>query len=383
MNSKLNNHKKILFVGLTSSIHHALPAIFLAQNGFKITLVCEKNDIDDIEKLIGSGPLLDKIVIGSKNNKLRDELNYILKIWQMRNNFDLLYLYSPHIVFRLLLSRVRYRKPIVYHTQDFLDPTKYRLRPFLEGNLMRRADLVVVNDPNRAMFFKTFYGLKENPLVVRTSLPSNFPFSSYNSDKREKWLKKAGIELNPIKVRFGLHIGSYSQKRCTDSLLASLKLLPENFILIFTGNTPDTKAYSILNEKIRNMELEKRVGILPRLSIIELLELTAQADVGFLLYPDDDLGNYYQCPGRLTEYVGSGVPVVASQFPSLEIAIRRYNIGTVCDPFNPEDIARAFYNLSSESSIEKREKLKRIFKDFLAYEIDGIKLVDAIKKLLR
>ncbi len=281
------------------------------------------------------------------------------------------------------MCQINFKDPLIYHTQDFLDPNKYKFRVLLERHLMKRANLVVVNDPNRAMFFKTYYNLKQLPLVVRTSLPRGFPFAQFDFEKRKKWVIKSGLAINSESTKIGLHIGPFSYKRCSDTLLQAFTKLSENYILLFTGCEPNTSSYYLLSGLINKYGLNNRVGILPKLSFSELFDLIAQVDVGFLLYPNDDLGNFYQTPGRLTEYIGSGIPVVASNYPSLEITIRRYNLGKVCNPFDPAEIANSVMKICDTLNFRRRIKLKETFKKHLAYEIDGAKILAFISTLMK
>lgn len=375
--------KKFLFIGCQgASLHHEMPAYFLSKNGFEVHYIGDRSVLE-IEKIMGISEKLYKIeskVVSS--NKIIRILKIFYKILSERvKGYDLLYLYSPHNIYTSFFSQFNFRRPVIYHTQDFIEPSKYKLRVQMERYLMRRADLVVVNDPNRAMFFKTYYNLKQLPLVVRTALPRDFPFGQFDVEKRKKYLIKSGISVNSEYAKVCLHIGPYSHKRCSDTLLQSFNILPENYILLFTGYEPGSSSYYILLDLIKKYSLNGRVGILPRLSYSELFDLIAQVDVGFLLYPDDDLGNFYQTPGRLTEYIGSGVSVIASNFPSLEITIKRYNLGEVCNPYDSNSIAENIIKVSN-ITLSDREKLKETFKKYLAYEIDGIKLLNSIENLL-
>ncbi len=380
---KSPRNEKILFLGLSgSSLHHEFPAYYLSQHGVKVTYISD-TELLKVEEILGQSANLHKFILKSNSGiPFIKKSEQIFTLLLNRSKCDLLYLYSPHNLYSAYIGQIWFKGPIVYHTQDFLDPNLYKFKVLLEGRLMRRADLVVVNDPNRAMFFRTFYNLKKEPLVVRTALPSDFPFETYNVEKRIKWLKQANMSFNnPEFIRIGLHVGCYSAKRCSETLLESLFHLPENYVLIFTGCEPGSSSYDLLYKKIIEYKLDKRVGVLPKLSFSDLFELIAQVDVGFLLYPADDLGNYYQTPGRLTEYIGSGIPVIGSNFPSLEVTIRRYNLGEVCNPYDSKSIADAFSKVSNITNFE-RTRLKETFKKYLAYEIDGIKLLKAIKNLI-
>jgi glycosyltransferase involved in cell wall biosynthesis len=73
------------------------------------------------------------------------------------------------------------------------------------------------------------------------------------------------------------------------------------------------------------------------MSFQEMLTYSVNADAGILLYKNSDLGNFFQAPGRLTEYLGCGLPVLASNFTGLENLILKYDVG-IC--VNAED-ARA------------------------------------------
>lgn len=373
---------KILFVGFVNdSLHQELPAYFLSLHGFQVTYL-GKGGLLDIEKLFQPQKNLNKIPISENNsNRLIYRVNQIIKLLKLRNKYDCIYVYSHGNVSTGYFGLLGFRGRVIYHTQDFLDPNIYKYRAKYEKLLTNRANLVVVNDKNRGFFLKTFYNLQKTPLVVRTFLPKNTPFCNYCQNIRNKWLKKANLHsIIGETYHFGLHLGSFHKLRCTETLLEAYSKLPHDFIIIFTGNKEGSDSDKLLRENILRYNLKQRVGILPKLDFKDLFQLTAQADVGFLLYNNNDIGNFYQCPGRLTQYIGSGVPVIGSNSPSLELIIKGHNLGMTCDSSNAKDIAEAIYKLGFPD-IAIRKTLHDTFIKELSYEIDGKKLIDGIYSL--
>lgn len=59
-------------------------------------------------------------------------------------------------------------------------------------------------------------------------------------------------------------------------------------------------------------------------------------------------------PIKLLEYMASGLPVVAARLPLMERYIRESDSGVVCDPTQPEDLARAIVSLLDEPERARR-----------------------------
>jgi len=113
----------------------------------------------------------------------------------------------------------------------------------------------------------------------------------------------------------------------------------------------------------------------------QIIEFTQGADVGLCLIENICLSNYYCLPNKLFEYLHSGIPVVASDFPDLSATVQYYDCGWVIpvdsvrvaelvDDLTLEQIAAKLpgVNLVRDDVHWEKEKhvLKDVFRDFVA-----------------
>jgi glycosyltransferase involved in cell wall biosynthesis len=262
------------------------------------------------------------------------------------------------------------RRKIVYHTQDYLEPARFWFRAAIEKGFARRAGLVICNEPARARFMASHYCLSQVPMVVRTALPAAWPTPDRDPAIRKDLLTSLGLEDVP-KWKLVLHQGAYSDVRCSDALLRALACLPLDYLVVFTGTLPNSHAEQLARNAAQDLGLRKRIILVNRKPFNELLRITASCDVGILLYPDDGVGNFFQAPGRLTEYIGCGIPIIASHFPGLELAVLKYDLGKVCDPQDPSSIAEALQLLGARNKQRQeteRVRLRNIAKSELSYD---------------
>jgi glycosyltransferase involved in cell wall biosynthesis len=253
---------------------------------------------------------------------------------------------------------------LIYHTQDFLEPGRHRFWSFFERVVARHAARVLCNEPSRARCLASLYGLARAPDVVPTYLPADWPRAPFDAQLRRDLLDRAGC-TDFENARLIMHAGPLSDVRCASQLLHAIELLPRCYILVTTGeSTPHRSALAPLQEQGRFLAL-------PHLAHPELLRHCACCDSGLLLYPNDGIGNFFQAPGRLTEYLGAGLSIVASNFPGLASLVSEYDLGRVCDPDAPRDIARAIREVGDVPAARhaaERERLRTLARTRFAYE---------------
>jgi glycosyltransferase involved in cell wall biosynthesis len=368
----------ILFVSNTDpeegAPHHAMAGIWLASRGWPVHLLTA----GCANRLFINTPLGRIPASGIPKQvgwlgKIGWQLHMFWRILQVRfkGQTDVYYIEGSPVTPVALpaLLFVPSRK-IIYHTQDYLEPARYWLRAAIEKAFARRAGLVICNEPARARFMASHYSLSQLPMVVRTTLPAAWPTPDRDPAIRKDLLSSLGLEDLP-KWKLVLHTGAYSEERCSDALLRALACLPHDYVVVFIGVVPNSHAEQLTRNAGQNLGLHKRIIFVNRMPFNEILRIAASCDVGILLYPDDTLGDFFAAPGKLTEYIGCGIPIIASHFPGLELTILKYDLGKVCDPQDPSSIAEALQLLGARNKQRQdseRVRLKNIAKTELSYD---------------
>jgi len=381
----------IYFISLSEagsgSVHHELPFWYLAKNGFNVIRVGPGTVRSCLEQFAGTRCRHIQLPNPRGNSVWsRFRLHGALALETLRcraQNPAAFYVYgsvcTPDAV--LTLGCVQ-RERVIYHTQDVLEPVRFPWRSRIEGVLARRAGLVITNEVNRARFMASHYKLDSMPLVVPTALPREWPVPEPSAEGRDQVLPGG----TPQNAKVILHQSPYSPTRMSSVLLEALAKLTPNYFVVFTGMSKGSAEYQACMATAKAHGVQDRVAAKPYVPFPQLLELTVNADVGVLLYPNNGIGHFYQCPGRLTEYAACGLAFVTSSFPGLENHVLKFRTGVTCNPYDPREVAEAIRQLADVSPAQVRERRRRIrqtFVDHLAYECGAQRLLDGVRRVVR
>jgi glycosyltransferase involved in cell wall biosynthesis len=110
------------------------------------------------------------------------------------------------------------------------------------------------------------------------------------------------------------------------------------------GATPAELEALIVSEGVAD-----RVRILPPVPYTELLDWTASADIGLLVYSPDYSLNVQMClPNKLFEYLMAGLPVLASPLDAVTEVIRTYDVGQIVHSLTQQDIGAAINSMLAD-----------------------------------
>ncbi len=76
-----------------------------------------------------------------------------------------------------------------------------------------------------------------------------------------------------------------------------------------------------------------------KLAYSEMMEFTANADVGISFDKDTNINYRFSLPNKIFDYIQCGVPVLASRLPEIEKVITAYRVGDFIDNHEPKHIA--------------------------------------------
>jgi glycosyltransferase involved in cell wall biosynthesis len=354
--------------------HQSMGALWLARNGIEVTLLAWGGDAGAPSWLPEYPSLRYRAI--PKNGWLSAFaflLAVVRETWRVKP--DCVYVQgAQHTPFALWLGVVSGGATVVYHTQDYLGPGQHRLYEAAERMFARHADAVICNEPNRARFLASSYGLREMPRVIRTALPTWWPVAKRDPGRRARLLAEAHVDGFGDGARLVAVGGAYDPGRMSKQLVEAFATLPANYALVFTSTPPGSPGRRLAEAQLASIGLARRVAFLGALDYAELLAVYAACDIGILLYPNTGIGHYYQAPGRLTEYLRCGLPVVASRFPGLELLVRTHEIGATADPYDAGSIAAAIRAVGDREDADMERQRRRMIavgESELAYDVDA------------
>ncbi|MDF7806278.1 hypothetical protein P4E94_02440 [Pontiellaceae bacterium B12219] len=366
---------KILYYGYPSSAgkapHQEMAALHLSRMGHSVDHVCwggKKGDHSSSSENLTYLPQQKKGILSA----VQLLLFLFRTVWRNKNGYEVIYVQGAQqtpFVFWLPLFARRIR--IIYHTQDYLEPRRHRFYELFEKWFARRVHYVISNEMNRGRFMKSYYGLSHMPVILRTGLPIWWEMPTRSEESRSLVIEESGVS-DPDTAVLILAGGPYRGDRMSPQLLEAFALLPDRYVLVFNGPAmaQGKECRKACEMHMKQLNLSNRVVFRAGLTFEELLRLYSIGDIGMLLYPNDGIGHYYQCPGRFSEYIRNGLSLVASNFQGLELLLLKYNLGAVCNADDPASIAEAI-RLVGPNASEQRNRIRQLAENEFVYESEA------------
>lgn len=225
-------------------------------------------------------------------------------------------------------------------------------KPFEKALVRHGIDALVTQNQERARIYVAEKGASVTPTIVHNYKP----WRAVQPSGRLRELLHLSRE-----VRIVLYEGLLGRGRWLDNLAWSAAHLPDDVRLVFMGKPSDWWVKSV-QPILSEQAVARRVLMAPWVPHAELPGYVADADVGVIIYDDSVRNNYYCEPGKLSDYVLAGVPVIAPSFPTIQPIVQRYNLGVVFEDPSPQGIAGAIRKVLAtpkafwQKSIEAAER---------------------------
>lgn len=279
-----------------------------------------------------------------------------------------------------LIARLGGAKLIFYSYELYTDRPGISAKPFwnlLERLFIRRADLVVACEPNRARVLHERYHLAECPMAVLNVPPRNTEHK--HSRRIQEFLQTKGL----LDAKVAYFHGWINRSRCADVFVRAMKHTAPNVVLFFVGPIEETFKQELL-QLAHDLGVENRVifrGVVPS---EELMDYPASADLGLQAQLNVGLNSYYCAPIKLFQYLSVGLPVIGSNFPGMLDVIEKNHVGVCVNPESEDEIAAAINRVLGDDALYRQlsENAFRAAQEKYCYEVEGKPLLDTMDNWL-
>ena len=184
-------------------------------------------------------------------------------------------------------------------------------------------------------------------------------------------------------TRVVLYQGGIQYNRSLDKLVRAAPFLEPNVVMVFMGPS-EGSIQSELEALIDSEGVQNRVKILPSVPYEELLDWTASADIGLIVFElDSSLSIRWCLPNKLFEYLMAGLPILASQLDAVVEIIGAYNVGCIVGSLEPVAIAASINSMLADADAlsAMRENALRISQCEFLWEKESQKLVQLYQRI--
>jgi glycosyltransferase involved in cell wall biosynthesis len=303
----------------------------LANQGYDVILVGRKTVASVV---LAPAPYKQKRlrVVFNKGKLFYIEFNFRLFCWLLFRKADLLCAIDLDTILPVyLVSRLK-RTYRVYDAHELFCEMKeivsrpgiYAMWKALEEKMVPAfSDGYTVNEPIAAIFKKNYH---VNYEVIR-----NVPY-----------LEETPIQLD--KQPYLLYQGAVNEGRLFELLIPGMQWVNRPLWIFGDGNFL-TQA----TELIQKYQLENKVFLKGKLLPGELKNITSQASIGFTLFENNGLSNYFSLANRFFDYVHAVTPQVCVDFPVYHALNKELPVAVLIDTTDPATLADEINSLLADT----------------------------------
>lgn len=299
--------------------------------------------------------------------------NYLIH----QRKFDVIYANDFDTLIGVVLFKNQTGVKIIYDCHEFwphshTNSSWLHVKFFecLEGIFIQEADHVVTVNPLLAREVKRTYGKEVGYLYNAAPLPANkseglaFYFPLLKKFERE--------------VLFLFH-GAFAPFRGLEELVLGWEKFSSQKgggVLFIRGplNSPDAGQLKEFCEKLTCYE--RSLFFLDAVAEDDLINAAKPFDVGIIPYKPIDLNYKYCCPNKLSQYMQSGLAIMANRTLFVQEFVETYGIGKIYGGDDPQSIAETLrYFVENLAELKKyKENALKCVREFYHWEAQEEKL---------
>lgn len=240
---------------------------------------------------------------------------------------------------------------------------------WLERVMLRHfVDAVLTQNECRADVLVKERGSRVTPLLVHNYKP-------IRAEKRPPGRLRAKHNI-PARTKIVLYEGVIVDGRWLEYVAQAVLHLPKNVVMVLMGQEK-MKWRQVHAAEIKEALATGRLILAKPVPHDELLDYVADADVGVIIYDDSVRNNVFCEPGKLSDYISVGVPVVAPNFPTIGPVVQGRGLGLCFDGHSPEAIAETLKQVLAKPKSRWAAALRRACSE-LTWETQAPNLLAAV-----
>lgn len=312
-----------------------------------------------------------------QNNPLLDHFLYLIHFIKIAFKVrpEIIYVHDYYLALTGVITGLLTGAKVVYDSHELMIIKnnskvgfRHRFFSYLEKLSIKRFNLIISANDERAIIMKRCYKLTDSPLTI-----NNIP----NFDVLENL-----ITLDEIQFRYKFRISDYKNIfvyqgvitpiREIDIVVSQIALIPDSLILLIGKGKESYVA--MLKQKLNFFS---NIRFLGQVDLISLYSILRIADYGIISYSNKNLNNKYCAPNKLYEYANFNLPIITSDQRIFKRLFKKYKIGLYTYA-NNQTFLSDFENFSHLNSFTKEiEKFKATNK----WKFEADKLVQYVKGL--
>jgi len=165
-----------------------------------------------------------------------------------------------------------------------------------------------------------------------------------------------------------VYIGQLYPWKGVNFLIKALKEIPDALLIIIGGLPYEKDLYRLKNlaKEIGLVRMVQFKGFVPHRDIKKYLK---EANVGVIPLTDNVMSRYFTSPLKMFEYMSAGVPIVASDLPTIREVLTDHENAILVKPGDSKDLAQGIMELLDDRELVNKLS-KKAYEDVKQYSWD-------------
>ena len=226
--------------------------------------------------------------------------------------------------------------------------------------------LMTISEPLGKLYKKHYYNLD------RVEIVRNLP--QFEDLDREK-----AVEL-PLKndSKNIIFHGHFKSGRGLENLIKAMAFVENVSLVLIGGGELKENLIDLVHKK----NIQKKVRFVDYIHTELLISTIAQADIGVVLFEPTSINYAHALPNKFFEYIMAGVHILGSNIITIDSYVKKYELGRIVDPSQPQFIAKTIEDMINDETKLKmwKKNCKKAAKQ-LNWEVESKKLVEIYEQI--